>query len=176
MRLDWVTGTEENNDFFTIERSSDGKNFEQVFTKKGAGNSKVNQYYFGYDAKPYIGISYYRLKQTDFDGKFAYSDIESVKTIGEQVPSEIKVNVYPNPISNQLLHVDLHAQNNATYTMNIINEIGQQIFTDTYDALVGNNNYEINLPNVVTGVYILEIRNQNNILIDRVKVTVASNQ
>ena len=110
------------------------------------------------------------------DLKFAYSDIVSVNVAGEPSASEIKLHVYPNPVSNQLLHVDLHAQNNATYTMHVINEIGQQIFTETYDALVGNNSYEIHLPNMVTGVYILEIRNQNDVLVDRVKVTIESNE
>ena len=59
--------------------------------------------------------------------------------------------------------------------MRIINEIGQQIFVDTYDALVGNNTYEIHLPNAVTGMYILEISDQNEVLIDRVKVTITNN-
>ena len=174
IRLDWETGTEENNDYFTIERSLDGKHFEHVFTKKGAGNSKVNQYYFGYDASPYKDISYYRLKQTDFDGKYVYSDIISVNLQGENMASELNLKVYPNPVSNQLIHVDLDAQNNAKYTMSIINEIGQQIFTDSYDALVGNNSYEIHLPNVVPGMYVLEIRNDKDIVVEHVKISVAS--
>ena len=176
VRLDWETGSEENNDFFTIERSLDGKTFEKVFTKKGAGNSKVNQFYFGYDANPYTGISYYRLKQTDFDGKFAYSEIVSIKTVSEQVASELNLKVYPNPVSNQLIHVDLHAQNNATYTMCIINEIGQQIYTDIYDALVGNNSYEIHLPNVVPGMYLLEIKNNKDIVVEHVKLAIESQE
>jgi hypothetical protein len=175
VRLDWETGTEENNDYFTMERSLDGKNFEQVFTKKGAGNSKVNLYYFGYDSKPYTGVSYYRLKQTDFDGKFAYSDIVSVKVVGGPMSTEMDVQVYPNPVSNQLIHVDVNAQNNGTYTMRMINEIGQQVFSDSYEVVAGENKFEIQLPTVVTGFYMLEIRNQNYILIDRVKVTVATN-
>jgi hypothetical protein len=176
VRLDWETGSEENNDYFTIERSLDGKNFEQVFTKKGAGNSKVNLYYFGYDAKPYTGVSYYRLKQTDFDGKFAYSDIVSVKMLGDKMSAEMDVQVYPNPVSNQLIHVDLNAQNNGTYTMHMINEIGQQVFSDSYEVVAGENKFEIQLPTVVTGIYMLEIRNQNEMLIDRVKVTITSNE
>jgi hypothetical protein len=176
VRLDWETGSEENNNFFTIERSLDGKTFDKVFTKKGAGNSKVNQFYFGYDANPYTGVSYYRLKQTDFDGKFAYSDIVSVKVVGEQMASEINVNVYPNPVTSQLIHVDLKAQNTATYTMRIINEIGQQIFTDTYDAMVGNNNYEIHLPNVVPGMYVLEIKNDKDIVVEHVKIAIESQE
>jgi hypothetical protein len=176
VRLDWETGSEENNDYFTVERSLDGKTFEKVFIKDGAGNSKTNLYYYGYDTKPFTGISYYRLKQTDFDGKFAYSDIISVNVQGENMASELNLKVYPNPVSNQLIHVDLHAQNNATYTMCIINEIGQQIYTDTYDALVGNNSYEIHLPNVVPGMYVLEIKNDKDIVVDHVKIAIESEE
>ena len=172
VRLDWETGTEENNDYFTIERSLDSKNFEQVFTKKGAGNSKVNLYYFGYDSKPYTGVSYYRLKQTDFDGKFAYSDIVSVKMTNEQIASETDVYVYPNPITNQLLHVNLNTKNNGKYLLKFTNKIGQQVFTETFDAFVGTNNYEIQLPNVTPGMYILEITNEQNIVVEHLKITI----
>jgi hypothetical protein len=95
-----------------------------------------------------------------------------VKVVGEQMASEINVNVYPNPVTSQLIHVDLKAQNTATYTMRIINEIGQQIFTDTYDAMVGNNNYEIHLPNVVPGMYVLEIKNNKDIVVEHVKIII----
>ncbi len=172
VRLDWETGSEENNDYFTIERSLDGKTFEKVFTKDGAGVSKTNLYYFGYDASPYTGVSYYRLKQTDFDGKFAYSDIVSAKVVGEQMDTEIDVNVYPNPVTSQLIHIDLKAKNNATYIIRIINEIGQQIFTDNYDVIAGNNYYEVHLPNVVAGVYVLEIKNNENGFLNNFKIAV----
>jgi hypothetical protein len=132
----------------------------------------VNQYYFGYDANPYKDVSYYRLKQTDFDGKYVYSDIISVNLQGENMASELNLKVYPNPVSNQLIHVDLDAQNNAKYTMCIINEIGQQLFTETYDGLVGNNSYEIHLPNVVPGMYVLEITNEQNIVVEHLKITI----
>ena len=172
VRLDWETGTEENNDYFTIERSLDGKTFEKVFTKDGAGNSKTNLYYFGYDASPYTGVSYYRLKQTDFDGKFAYSDIVSANVVGEQMDTEIDVNVYPNPVTSQMIHIDLKAKNNATYTIRIINEIGQQIFSDNYDVIAGNNYYEVHLPNVLAGVYVLEIKNNENGFLNNFKIAV----
>ncbi|NJN78400.1 MAG: hypothetical protein HC803_08785 [Saprospiraceae bacterium] len=65
-QLNWTTSTEENNDFFTIEKSLDGINFEAIGTKAGAGNSlEVREYNFT-DAKPANGKNYYRLKQTDF--------------------------------------------------------------------------------------------------------------
>ncbi len=73
--LEWITATETNNDYFTIEKSYNGKEFEEVIKVKGAGNSTQTQYYNLVDAHPYTGVSYYRLKQTDYDGMYAYSDI-----------------------------------------------------------------------------------------------------
>ena len=82
IEINWITATEINNDFFTIERSSDGILFESVITKKGAGSSTKAINYSSLDDKPLNGISYYRLKQTDFDGSFTYSNI--VKLISKQ--------------------------------------------------------------------------------------------
>lgn len=70
IKITWATATEENNDYFTIERSIDGISFLPIGTLKGAGNSSTEKKYFFIDSDPVIGISYYRLKQTDYDGKF----------------------------------------------------------------------------------------------------------
>ena len=73
VNLLWSTASEKNNDYFTIERSSDGITFQTVLTVKGAGNSNQVINYSAIDEKPIDGIAYYRLKQTDYDGKFEYS-------------------------------------------------------------------------------------------------------
>ncbi len=79
VELEWTTATETNNDFFTIERSADGQNFETLATVKGAGNSMAMREYFAEDAHPFSGVSYYRLRQTDLDFTSAVvSDIVSV--------------------------------------------------------------------------------------------------
>jgi hypothetical protein len=66
--LTWVTASELNNDFFTIERSIDGLNWEIVDTLSGAGTTNQENNYKLTDKRPHFGLSYYRLKQTDFDG------------------------------------------------------------------------------------------------------------
>ncbi|PKR80526.1 hypothetical protein CW751_09125 [Brumimicrobium salinarum] len=71
--LNWSTASEKNNDFFTLEKSTNGKDWELLKTLNGAGNSTHTLKYRWTDQSPYSGISYYRLKQTDFDGKFSYS-------------------------------------------------------------------------------------------------------
>ena len=74
----WETATETNNDFFTIERSLDGFNFIPITTQTGAGNSHTPISYSYIDDKPQTGISYYRIKQTDYNGNSTYSAIIEV--------------------------------------------------------------------------------------------------
>ena len=96
VKLDWSTATEINNDYFTIEKSIDSKEFYPIGNVSGSGNSTQKlQYYFD-DTKPFFGISYYRLRQTDFDGTFTYSDAVPVnykKAAGNY-------SIFPNPASN----------------------------------------------------------------------------
>ena len=72
--VNWTTATEINNDFFTIERSLDGRNWSVLGYVDGAGNSNSMLNYEFIDNMPVNGVSYYRLKQTDYDGKFEYFD------------------------------------------------------------------------------------------------------
>ena len=76
---------------FDIERSKDGKNWEFVTSTPGAGDSSIEIEYQALDYQPYTGISYYRLKQTDFDGEYSYSDPVSVYIENEDLI------IYPNP-------------------------------------------------------------------------------
>lgn len=76
--LIWKTASELNNDFFTVQRSQDGFTWEDVLQIDGAGTTTLHNNYSEMDMHPYSGVSYYRLKQTDFDGQFSYSNIVSV--------------------------------------------------------------------------------------------------
>ena len=95
--IDWATVSEINNDYFTIERSKDGSDFEFIDEVLGAGTSNELRTYGILDEDPYYGISYYRLKQTDFDGKFEYSDLVSVNVL-----RELHFTVNPNPACDKL--------------------------------------------------------------------------
>ncbi|MCD6019358.1 MAG: hypothetical protein K0S53_2479 [Bacteroidetes bacterium] len=78
VELTWASNTEHNNNFFTIEKSKDASNFETVTTIKSFGNYSSLISYFDTDYTPYEGISYYRLKQTDQNGKILSSRLVSV--------------------------------------------------------------------------------------------------
>jgi hypothetical protein len=79
VKLLWTTASETNNDYFTIEKSNDGVAFEPLGYVNGAGNSNIVTEYAFYDNDPFA-LSYYKLKQTDFDGTSAYSEIIAINT------------------------------------------------------------------------------------------------
>ena len=89
----WETASELNNDYFTLERAGTDLAFDEIGRKPGAGTSKIPHAYSMIDSNPYEGTSYYRLKQTDFDGTETYSEAKSM-FIEE---SEKKLVVFPNP-------------------------------------------------------------------------------
>lgn len=91
--LSWITSAEINNDFFTLERSADGKQYQPIGQVSGAGNHSGNLRYSFSDYAPLTGQSYYRLKQTDFDGQFSYSKIRTVNRESHTLT------LYPNPAS-----------------------------------------------------------------------------
>jgi len=78
IQLKWSTASELDNDYFTIERSSNGTDFEPILYVPGKGTSEENNIYVAIDDSPISGRSYYRLKQTDFNGTFDYSEMVSV--------------------------------------------------------------------------------------------------
>lgn len=96
--LTWSTAVEINNDYFLIERSQDGFNWETIANIKGVGNTTNTSTYEAIDPFPLNSISYYRLQQTDIDGRFTHSKIVAINTKHE-IKSE--VNLYPNPTSKQ---------------------------------------------------------------------------
>ena len=76
--LEWKTGSEINNEFFYVERSTDGVNFEVIEVVNGAGDSQDELAYKTYDFDAPIGIVYYRIRQIDFDGENEVFNIKSV--------------------------------------------------------------------------------------------------
>ncbi len=93
----WQTATENDNDFFTIERMQQSE-FVAIAKVRGAGTTNTPQNYKWADRKPLPGLSYYRLKQTDFNGTSTYSEVVALNIERNGTP-------YPNPVKD-ILHLD----------------------------------------------------------------------
>ena len=144
--LIWSTLSEVNNDYFTIERSTDMENFEELAKVNGNGNSSTLSNYKWTDNNPINGQTYYRLKQTDFDGHHEYLD---VRTITCNQTNDISI--YPNPTS-KTVNINL-AKSYVNINIKIKNVLGQIIQENNYNLL---KNIELLLEGN-KGVYFIEI-------------------
>jgi len=154
VELKWITASEINNDYFTIERSSDGVDFEIVDEISGAGNSSSVIHYNYTDTAPLKGLSYYRLKQTDFDGTSVYSEIISVKI--EETVKAVEWNVYPNPVikGNYLNISSNHGADN--YELELIEATsGKLIYKKIFSEEAGDIYLNDNL---IPGIYFARIK------------------
>ena len=109
--LQWITATETNNDYFEVQHSNDGSNFTDVGFVKGHGNSNTERNYSFEHAVSSGKVSYYRLKQVDFDGRYEYSSIVSVRSDGKR--SEESIIIAPNPVTDVVNVFGL--EDDATY-------------------------------------------------------------
>lgn len=104
IKLDWATATETNNHYFTVERSMDGNRYDAVGKIDGAGNSISVLYYSFEDQPPLGGTWYYRIRQTDYDGRTSLSQV-----VAADYESDIKdLSIYPNPYREGSLLVAAH--------------------------------------------------------------------
>ena len=124
VQLDWQTASKINNDYFTIERSHNATNWDELKTIDGGENSTSNLSYSDVDDKPYSGISYYRLKQTDIDGKFEYSEMNKVN-IDDVEGAQIEI--YPNPSTNGVFNLTT-PNIEEKVSLVVVNALGSVVF------------------------------------------------
>ncbi|MEP7264082.1 MAG: T9SS type A sorting domain-containing protein [Bacteroidota bacterium] len=146
----WITASEENNDFFTVEKSDDGKYFSEVGIVDGAGNSNNVRYYRFEDVNPIRGLSYYRLRQTDFNGNFSLSKIVPV-TDGNDA-----IKIFPNPVKD---HLFISLEDDDVSRITIFDIDGRIIYTT--DQVRENTITAIDLRSLSKGIYFLQFESQN---------------
>ncbi len=157
---EWATDQEIDNDFFTIERSTNGKEFEVVGTLPGAGNSSVQKMYTFTDNAPLSGASFYRLKQTDFDGKFAYSSIVALTMQPQAVESNSTltvISVAPNPFEKSF-YVEFELTAAGLIEARLTNLQGHIVAFETMEGATGNNRHTFqDTDGLPSGTYLLSL-------------------
>ena len=155
VELKWKTASEINNDYFTIERSRNGLDWEILKTIDGSGNSNTLLSYETTDQNPYTGISYYRLKQTDFDGQFTHSQVSIVNIYN----SGTEIHIFPNPSKN-LITID--GNTFVLGQMKIYNLLGQDVSSQTRQIDKNESTMVIDLSNLDKGLYYLKTKTTSN--------------
>ncbi|MDQ3046273.1 MAG: T9SS type A sorting domain-containing protein [Bacteroidota bacterium] len=152
--LNWSTATEINNDFFTIERSADGVEFEFVQDVNAAGNSDQLLRYETIDPQPIPGLSYYRLKQTDYNGATSFSAMAPV-----EFRESGKFIVYPNPASHT---IQVITGSEAKNSFEILSVQGKFISGSGLKNPV-DGRFTLDVSELAPGPYILKVVNAENI-------------
>lgn len=149
--LNWTTASEVNNDYFTVERSNDAAHFEEIITVDGAGSSTRTLNYSAVDQNPLHGISYYRLRQTDFDSKSTTSDIVAVNISGSG-----NLIVLPNPAQDFVNIVFSGNMLKGRHTIEVMDDKGAVVFSAAKDFSDGNH-YQVDLKNYSKGIYLIRL-------------------
>jgi len=146
--LKWETASELNNEFFTMEQSFDGRNWSDIGRIEGQGTKDTPTEYEFIDKNPINGTNFYRLKQTDFDGEFTYSDIVSVDFEGVETLSLVSCN-------KSAFNLNSATEGNASYT--VYNSQGAIVAIGNFDSIKGNQSiyFQSELAN---GFYIVDVR------------------
>lgn len=153
--LKWTTASELNNDFFTVERSQDGEKFEVIEVIPGAGTSTESNAYNAKDRSPFIGKSYYRLRQTDYDGKTSISNIILVDVLERNTGV---VALYPNPINNTNTLTVVYVGNESEEIVINVTDVSGKILHRKPVAVIGGENFIPLLTEFQSsGVYLVEV-------------------
>ena len=150
----WTTVSEENNDYFTIERSIDKINAEAIGKVNGAGNSSEILNYTFTDNAPLSGLSYYRIRQTDFNGKTTASAWKSIDFA--VAPQHLAL--FPNPASKHI-NCSFKADVKGLIEISITDITQKELLKYRTEMVAGQNRIPVNIESIPDGVYFIRLKN-----------------
>jgi hypothetical protein len=153
--LNWSTATEKNNNYFTIEKSDNGIIFNEIFKIEGSGDSYIKKDYHLIDSFPLEGVSYYKLKQTDYNGDYKYSKIVAIN-----YNAIIDFKIFPNPVNSG----EIKITDNKNNQIDCIVEFFDNTFRKIKIDYINYNKNTINVSGMEKGMYHVIIHNQEKYL------------
>jgi len=161
VNLTWATASEENFDYFSIERSFDGTNFNEIAQISGTGFSSERVDYEYTDETPAAGKSYYRLRSNDFDG---YSEIFDYAIVDVEGMDK-QANVFPNPVTDGTLNIQLNFDVEEA-TVLIYNNMGSVELSLSLNSWL--NSFDVSV--LQSGSYLVKVISKENAFVTRILV------
>ncbi len=160
VKISWSTQQETNSSYFVVERSADGRNWNNIATVNAAGNSSIRMDYSIYDNAPMKGINYYRLKSVDKDARYGYSVTRTAL-----FNTKYAVEVAPNP-AKDVVNIYLAKTNNQPATIQLLNAAGKIVYT----ASSAQSHVQINTTGFGKGLYFVKVIAADDVTTIRVLV------
>jgi hypothetical protein len=157
--LNWQTTNEMNTNYFTVERSVDGNNFNAIGNVTANNiQTAINNYQLT-DKQPLQGVNYYRINQVDKDGKHSYSSVIAIRYL---IANNL-ITVLPNPF-HDAFSVNINALKQSTAILTVVDLQGKTILAKSIELQVGINNVRMDgLGNFASGSYLLRIVNDGQV-------------
>lgn len=158
--VDWTTATEKLSDFFTVEKTKNGSDFETVGKIPASGNSKTLVNYKLIDKNPYDGVSYYRLKQTDLNGSSVYYKLKEVRVNDGK---DFSFSVFPSPNTGENVGFNIILNKSEEATIKIYDINGNVVLSENVVAKVTGKNEFVFQPNqkLTNGIYWVSCSSNN---------------
>lgn len=166
VELKWQTESETNSDFYAVERSANATDWEEIGQVKAAGNSSNIINYALIDDTPLIGVSYYRLIQTDFNGDYAIYGPKSVTFY-----SDLTITLFPNPATDQT-QLSISTDYDGAVAMQLSNTQGQILQRDNWQLYKGMNQFTISTQSLSKGVYYVSLYGEDGLSLKHTKLMV----
>lgn len=148
--LTWETASEQNNDYFSIEHSNNGIDYKEIGQTKGNGTTAAAQNYSFVHANPTQGINYYRLKQIDFDGTYAYSGVQVI-----EIKKEGNIRVFPSQVF-EIINIDLATVTKEEIIIGVFNLMGKMVTSKVLAAETTQT--QLNVSNLTNGHYFIQVQ------------------
>jgi hypothetical protein len=158
INVEWRVDNEVNMKQYEVEKSTNGTQFSSIAEKAATANNGGSAVYVIADANPVEGYNYYRVKSMDLNGKMSYTNV--VKVLIGSMKQDITI--YPNPITDGMIHLQLMNEPEGKYNIRLLNKIGQLIVQKQITHAGGNGTELIKWDyNLAHGMYQLEVTKQD---------------
>ncbi len=151
VRLDWATATESNTQYFGVQKSNDGIHFNETAKVNAAGNISTEKHYQYLDANAFgnNAVLYYRISETDRDGKVFYSIIRQVKNNTGLLQ---KIKLVTNPVKADA-EIDYISSSSTIAVVKIVDQQGRVVLSSSVNIFKGNNKFSLSTQALAGGIY-----------------------
>ncbi|MFK7925206.1 MAG: cohesin domain-containing protein [Bacteroidia bacterium] len=155
-QLEWITASEEGNDYFEVQKSENGEDFFPIGTVKGAGNSQEHTYY-NFDDPISATNLYYRLLQVDFDGTTSLSDVVELSV---EAAANDWIQVFPNPSENVTqIRLENWEDLNQNFRIQLFSIDGRMMMEERIEGSKLVTDYSLGVAQYPRGSYLLKVTN-----------------
>jgi len=157
-KIQWVTATEINSNYFVLEKSKNGIDFESLLTVNAANNSLSNKYYNAFDLNPFEKITYYRLHLFDLDGTSEYSNVIAIDNTNL---TNFITSARPNPTQGNI-EFDVNTKGKEIISIELYNNNGLLTSTEKHNSSGGYETLHFDLSSYESGLYLLKVTFENS--------------